>query len=76
MIVCSCNVFSDKDVRNVLCNRDSSVRCVREVYNGLGCAPQCGRCASTIKSLIVEEEGRISSHHGMPREDTAALLTL
>jgi bacterioferritin-associated ferredoxin len=76
MIVCSCNVFSEKDVKKVLCNRDLSVRCVREVYHGLGCAPQCGRCASTIKSLIVEEEGRISSPHGMPREDTVALLTL
>jgi bacterioferritin-associated ferredoxin len=76
MIVCSCNVFSDKDVRSVLCGRDAAVRCVREVYDGLGCAPQCGRCATTIKSLIVEEEGRISSHRGMPREDTAALLTL
>ena len=52
MIVCSCNVFSDADVRSVIASA-SQARTSR-VYASLGCAAKCGRCAHTIKTLIDE----------------------
>lgn len=76
MIVCSCNVFSDKDVRGVLCDRAKGIRCAKQVYDCLGCSPQCGRCAITIQSLIVEQEGRIPALNGKPVEVEAELLAL
>ena len=43
MIVCSCNVISDCDVRAVVEQR-SSAGSTAQVYRGLGYQPQCGRC--------------------------------
>ena len=53
MIVCSCNVFSDTQVRAVIAGSIEAPRMSR-VYASLGCAAQCGRCAHTIKSLLDE----------------------
>src|SRR6516162_4814305 len=44
MIVCSCNVFSDHQVRSVVAKEARRPR-MSEVYAGLGCSAQCGRCA-------------------------------
>jgi bacterioferritin-associated ferredoxin len=64
MIVCSCNVLSDQDVR-------SAVEAVRtcstsQVYHCLGCSPRCGRCARTIRRLLDETFGNTcaGSHNG------------
>lgn len=68
MIVCSCNVLSDSDVRSA-CTR-ASPRTAGEVYGCLGCSPQCGRCARTIKKIMDEALGacqagcRICPHTG------------
>ena len=55
MIVCSCNVLSDHDVRATL---DGSVatppRKTSQVYGCLGCSAQCGRCARTIRRIMNE----------------------
>ena len=53
MIVCSCNVLSDHDVRGVVATRDGGLT-VAQVYGGLACRPQCGTCARTIRSIIRE----------------------
>jgi bacterioferritin-associated ferredoxin len=53
MIVCSCNVLSDKAVREV-CNAECKPRSTGEVYRCLGCSPQCGRCALTIRAILRE----------------------
>ena len=58
MIVCSCNVFSDADVRSVITSAPQAR--MSRVYASLGCAAKCGRCAHTIKTLI-DETGRCSS---------------
>lgn len=55
MIVCSCNVLSDSDIRTA-CTR-SAPRTAGEVYGCLGCSPQCGRCARTIKEIMDEALG-------------------
>lgn len=51
MIVCSCNVFSDRQVLDAL-SGGSGPRTPSEVYRCLGCSPQCGRCARTIRTLM------------------------
>jgi bacterioferritin-associated ferredoxin len=54
MIVCSCNVFSDHQVRSAVAQE---ARRMSQVYACLGCRAQCGRCANTIKR-IMDETGR------------------
>jgi bacterioferritin-associated ferredoxin len=56
MIVCSCNVLSDEQVRST-CAADGP-RTTVEVYRCLGCSPQCGRCARTIRAIMDEALGR------------------
>lgn len=53
MIVCSCNVLTDRDVRAVLAG-EQAVRTTGEVYTCLGCSAQCGRCARTIRRIMDE----------------------
>jgi len=53
LIVCSCNILSDRDVREVLAPR-SNVRTVPKVYGELECNPKCGRCARSVRRIIDE----------------------
>jgi bacterioferritin-associated ferredoxin len=52
MIVCSCNVLSDHEVRTAANN--AARRSTSHVYGCLGCSAQCGRCARTIRKIIDE----------------------
>jgi len=51
MIVCSCNVLSDRDVRTVIAASHETQR-VSQIYGCLACVPACGRCGGTIKQII------------------------
>jgi bacterioferritin-associated ferredoxin len=53
MIVCSCNVLSDRDVRKAAL-LDTPPRSTAQVYGCLGCSAQCGRCARTIRKIMNE----------------------
>jgi bacterioferritin-associated ferredoxin len=53
MIVCSCNVLSDHDVRAAV-GAGPAPRTTGQVYGCLGCSPQCGRCARTIRRIMDE----------------------
>lgn len=57
MIVCSCNVLSDAQVRDTVADETGPRKTV-EVYRCLGCSPQCGRCARTIRAIMDEALGR------------------
>ena len=57
MIVCSCNVLSDHDVRSALAGADDLPRTPRQVYGCLGCSAECGRCARTIRKILDEALG-------------------
>jgi bacterioferritin-associated ferredoxin len=57
MIVCSCNVFTDHDVRGTLSAGQDAPRTAGEVYHCLGCSVQCGRCARTIRRIMDEALG-------------------
>jgi bacterioferritin-associated ferredoxin len=54
MIVCSCNILSDHDIRAIARDPDYIPPRVAEIYNRLGCSAACGRCARTIKTIIDE----------------------
>ncbi|SFM18747.1 Bacterioferritin-associated ferredoxin [Bradyrhizobium sp. NFR13] len=56
MIVCSCNVFSDHDVRSAVAGARPP-RTPGQVYGCLGCSAQCGRCVRTIKKIMDEALG-------------------
>jgi len=51
MIICSCNVFSERQVRCALAKATQQMR-VSQVYAHLGSSAQCGRCAQTIKEIM------------------------
>jgi bacterioferritin-associated ferredoxin len=51
MIVCSCNVLSDRDVRAAIAASHETQR-VSQIYGCFACVPACGRCAGTIKRII------------------------
>src|SRR5262249_40759103 len=68
MIVCSCNVLSDVDVRSAL--NEAAPRTAGEVYGCLGCSPQCGGCAPTIRQII----GGGGTHRACPTRCHRGLL--
>ena len=51
MIVCSCNVVSDRKVRGMLTSAPARPS-VGAVFRGLGCPVQCGRCARNIAAIV------------------------
>ena len=55
MIVCSCNVLSDREVREAA--KEAASRSAAHVYGCLGCSAQCGRCARTIRQIIDDALG-------------------
>lgn len=77
MIVCSCNVLSDEDVRSaVSASTDALPRTARQLYGCLGCSAECGRCARTINKIIKDALGACArecaagcphAHHGEPQ---------
>lgn len=74
MIVCSCNVLSDHDVRNAVSAAADLPRNTKQVYDCLGCGVECGRCARTVKSIIDEALGPCAKAccPGCPHSDAAA----
>jgi bacterioferritin-associated ferredoxin len=73
MIVCSCNVLSDHDVRHAASTADDALRHAKHVYGCLGCSAECGRCARTIKTIIDEALGACAEacHAGCPHHRAA-----
>jgi bacterioferritin-associated ferredoxin len=74
MIVCSCNVITDHDVRNAVSGAEDVLRHAKQIYGCLGCSAECGRCARTIKTIIDEALGACARtcHAGCPHSLTAA----
>lgn len=54
MIICSCNVLSDGDIKACLKPGPACPRTTAEVYRCFGCSPKCGRCVRTIRALMNE----------------------
>src|SRR5208283_2631054 len=56
MIICSCNVISDHDVRSLLVSAEAKFCSTAQVYDCLGCFVQCGQCARFVRGIL--DEGR------------------
>ena len=54
MIVCSCDVLSDHEVRDAVTAAGLQPLTAHQVYACLGCSMQCGRCARAIKRILNE----------------------
>ena len=72
MIVCSCNVLSDHDVRHAVSSSDNLPRSAKQLYGCLGCSAECGRCARTIKGIIDDALGACARacHVGCPHHQS------
>ncbi len=51
MIICSCSVLSDKQVRAAL-DAPNPPRTPCQVHRHLGCEPRCGHCVRSMRELI------------------------
>ena len=71
MIVCSCNVLSDQDVRSAV--EAERTRSTSQVYGCLGCSAQCGRCARTIRRLMDEARDRVRARKNSTIHGAAAV---
>jgi bacterioferritin-associated ferredoxin len=56
MIICSCNVVSDHEVRTAMV-AEAPPRTLDQLYRCLGFTAQCGRCARSIKRIMRERAG-------------------
>jgi bacterioferritin-associated ferredoxin len=65
MIICSCSVLSDKQVRQAL-DTPNPPRTPCQVHRHLGCEPQCGHCVRSMREII--EKTRLE----MPAEARSA----
>jgi len=64
MIVCSCNVLSDREIRTACAARKPAT--AGQVYGCLGCSAQCGRCARTIRKIM--DEAQSAAAQGCPAD--------
>ena len=56
MIICLCNNISEKEIEDAI-ERGSTK--ITDVYNALGCKPQCGSCMDFIKDKILVKSNNI-----------------
>jgi bacterioferritin-associated ferredoxin len=54
MIICSCNVLSDHEIRLVVTAAEEKALSPCQVHKCFGCDVQCGRCARAIRRIIAE----------------------
>lgn len=52
MIVCQCNALSDRDVIAALQRVIEAPLSPAQIYRCMGCKPDCGRCAPTLRALL------------------------
>jgi bacterioferritin-associated ferredoxin len=55
MIVCHCNVLTKAAILDAIGSNPLSMpHSPVQVHKCLGCAPQCGRCLSTVRDILAE----------------------
>jgi bacterioferritin-associated ferredoxin len=52
MIICSCNVLSDDDVRVAVTSIRQQPCTPGRIYGCLGCSVRCGRCARSVQRVV------------------------
>lgn len=63
VIVCSCNVLSDRVIRDAVDRNAGCAHPANRIYHSLGYKPQCGRCVRSIKGIIVQELADIAARN-------------
>jgi bacterioferritin-associated ferredoxin len=61
MIICSCNVISDRDVRKIVASTAARPSSTAQVYDCLGCTVRCGQCTRSVRRVLDE-----CSHEARP----------
>ena len=61
MILCSCNMITDRDVTTSVkpCGRRADR--ARDVFRSKGCQPQCGRCIKNIHAMCDRECAKVDA---------------
>jgi bacterioferritin-associated ferredoxin len=55
MYICLCNGITDRDIHRAAAAGDGSVA---QIYRGLGCTPQCGKCVPVVRQMVAERAGQ------------------
>jgi len=61
MIICSCHVITDHEVREAF-SQPEPPRSMSHIYEHIGHEPHCGRCVRSVRDIMRE--------HGCPRRQT------
>ena len=56
MIICLCNNISEKEIEDAI---ESGSTKATDVYDALGCKPQCGSCMDFIEDKILVKSNNI-----------------
>jgi len=70
MIICSCNIISDHDIREVVSTGDELCSAA-QVYDCLGCTVRCGLCSHSVRQIL-EEHPRSAARRLGQNNRTAA----
>lgn len=55
MILCSCNMITDRDITASVKPCGASADRARDVFKAKGCLPKCGRCVRNIQARCDRE---------------------
>jgi bacterioferritin-associated ferredoxin len=73
MIICSCNVFSDHEVRTAVVVGAPPLT-TGQLFRYLGCRARCGCCAGSIKAIMHEHAvAEYEPHITAPKSDAKRL---
>jgi bacterioferritin-associated ferredoxin len=75
MIICSCNVISDHDIRGVVVSTDIKLCSTAQIYDCLGCLVQCGLCSRSVRSILEERPPGFCGPHLTSKNDHRHLLS-
>jgi bacterioferritin-associated ferredoxin len=64
MIVCSCNVISDHDIRGAVVSAEVEPCSTAQVYDCLGCSVQCGLCSHSVRKILDERPASCPKYPG------------
>lgn len=62
MIVCSCNIISDHDIRGVVVSTSEELCSTAQIYGCLGCSVRCGLCSHSVRQILEEHFPREMQH--------------
>ena len=71
MIICSCNVISDRHLRACVKPNGDAADSARDVFHHLGRKPKCGRCVRHIHSLFERAGATHPSHAAQSLDESS-----